>query len=182
MTSIFDNILGTSADVPVNPLFSSSSKFKAATAAEGWAAVSASPEPIEPAAARDSDKPAAKATKAKKRKAAAAAEPSEQPIKQKKQMHVEAAAVSGTAQTQKKRKGAPAETGTDIAEEPKPTKKVRQQAEAHAAPVSASVPAEGSTASGANEASGDSPNAASSDKLKVHWYFRRSNQTLNGVS
>ena len=144
--SLFDTIFNNSSQVALNPLFSSSSKFKAEKAAEG----SATAEPLldTAKAARTLDKPAAKAGKTKKRKTAEIIEvpPVELPVKQNKQKRHADTVSSEVTHTKKKQRVAIDDADSNSMDKVKPAKKQKQSVQRSAAPASANAAAAPSVA------------------------------------
>lgn len=138
--SLFDTIFNNSAQVALNPLFSSSSKFKAAKAAGGSA--TAEPLLVDTAkAAKTVDKPAAKAGKAEKRKTAEIIEvpPVELSVKQNKQKRHADTVSSEVTHTKKKQKIVINDAHSNSVDKVKPAKKQKQSVQRSAAPASAAA-------------------------------------------
>ncbi len=138
--SLFDTIFNNSSQAALNPLFSSSSKFKAAKAAEGSA--TAESLLVDTAkAARTLDKQAAKAGKAKKRKTATTIEvpPVELPVKQSKQKRHADTVSTEVTHTKKKQKVVINDADSSSVDKVKPAKKQKQSVHRSAAPASANA-------------------------------------------
>lgn len=178
MSSLFDDIFHRSADVPVNPLFSSNSKFKVANAA-GAVGTEQAVKPAEPAVSQSTGKKAAKSTSSKKRKAVKALDlpaVSEQPAKQKHKKQ-KTTAGSGTAHitthASKKRKAASGDVhnaDTEAAVTARSSQKAMPEAKANSASNIMNGRRHGKQVA-AEETAGIRPDegeAASDAKAKVH--------------
>ena len=168
--SLFDTIFNNSAQVALNPLFSSSSKFKAAKAAGGSA--TAEPLLVDTAkAAKTFDKPAAKAGKAEKRKTAEIIEvpPVELSVKQNKQKRHADTVSSEVTHTKKKQKIVINDAHSNSVDKVKPAKKQKQSVQRSAAPASATA-TEGPNEVAASEAdvmAASDPQLAIDHKIQV---------------
>ncbi len=165
--SLFDTILNNSSQVALNPLFSSSSKFKAEKAAEG----SATAEPLldTAKAAKTIDEPATKAGKAKKRKVAETTEvPSvELPVKQNKQKRHADTVSSELTHTKKKQKVVINDADSNSADKVKPAKKQKQSVQRSAAPASATEASSRVAASEADVMAASDPQLPIDQKIQV---------------